>query len=91
MGHRDRSRLPPLKYWRARTVTERYEAARSGLLPGLLMVPVVLIAVAALGSVVRDPPMWFLCVTTLLVIAPFGFWAELRSARKRQERDARPD
>lgn len=88
MAHSDRSGLPPLKYWRARTAEEKQEAYKSGLLPGLVAFPIILIVIVALGSVVTDPPTWLIWVTTLLVIAPFAFWGELRSARKRQERDS---
>lgn len=89
MAHWNRSALlPPLKYWRARTAEEKQEAWRSGMVPGLAAIPILLIVIVTLGSVVSDPPTWLVWVTTLLVIVPFGLWAELRSARKRQRRDS---
>ena len=91
VAHRSGSGLPPLRYWRARTPKEKQEAYRSGLIPGLVAVPVLLIVIVALSGLVTDPPTWLIWVTTLLVIAPFGFWGELRSARKRQQRDSATD
>lgn len=86
VAHRNGSGLPPLRYWRARTREEKQEAWRSGLLPGVVAIPVLLIVILVVSTVVTDPPTWLIWVTTLLVFAPFGFWAELRSARKRQQR-----
>lgn len=83
--------LPPLRYWRARTAEEKREATRSGLLQGLLAFPVVLVLVAGLAILFDDPPTWVIVVATLLVIAPFGYWAELRAARRRYQRDSRAD
>ena len=80
-----------MKYWRARTPEEKREASRAGLLPGLVAIPVLLVVIVALTSVASDPPTWVIWVTTLLVFAPFGFWGELRSARRRQQRDSCPD
>lgn len=91
VAHPKGSRLPPLRYWRARTPQEKQEAYRSGIIPGLVAVPVLLIVVVAVGSVVTDPPTWLIWVTTVLVIVPFGFWGELRSARKRQRRHSATD
>lgn len=91
MADQNHRGLPPLRYWRARTAEEKQEAWRSGLLPGLVAIPILLIVILAVGSVVSDPPTWVVWVTTLLVISPIGFWAELRSARKRQQRDTLSD
>jgi hypothetical protein len=91
MADQNHRGLPPLRYWRARTAEEKQEAWRSGLLPGLVAIPILLIVILAVGSVVSDPPTWVGWVTTLLVIAPIGFWAELRLARKRQQRDVLSD
>jgi hypothetical protein len=83
--------LPPLRYWRARTDRDFKEADRSGLLVALVLAPVLIVVLIGVGSVLSDPPSWLITVVTLVVVAPFGFWGELRAARKRQERDSRTE